>query len=350
MPEARMTMTLASLIVRVVSSIAAFSEPCYLHGESGELVPLPRMQLIPGGAFLFGSLISDESSPEYHGIERPQRRVEVPMFYLSAFVVTALEYCRFLNEVGEDKTLNERYLSEPRNIRCVDGNFQPTPNADRCPALGITWVGAQAYCEWLSKKTGKRFRLPTEVEWEYAARGPELRPWPWGDEDPTDAPRFGARRPAPRHFAIVHGSRWLASNEDATGLRLLHRLAPVDFFPLGATPHGVHGMAGFDYGEWCADIYQPAAERDESTELLGVCPDPARWRVVRGFPTRMFDPGYIRERMRPKDEKEAWRNFIRHPPISHEGRSWSRFAACERYGVALIRLAMDCEEGERAPK
>jgi formylglycine-generating enzyme required for sulfatase activity len=118
----------------------------------------------------------------------------------------------------------------------------------RRPAVNVTWHTACAYCEWLSRKTGDRVRLPTEEEWEFAARGPKSRKYPWGEEkpDPTRANYSETKIGAP---------------------------SPVGQFPKGNTPEGVSDMAG-NVWEWTSSDWSTAGK-----VVRGASFDNGAWRL-----------------------------------------------------------------------
>jgi len=144
--------------------------------------------------------------------ERPVHRVSVGAFFLGMFQVTNREYAFFLQATGH---------SAPPSWGSV-------PFADPAqPVVAVSWIDAVAYCGWLSGVTGRRFRLPSEAEWECAARGgAEQRLYPWGNEPPQSLPRYH--------------ERWLDGPEPAG------RGTPNAF--------GLHGMCE-NVHEWCADWY-----------------------------------------------------------------------------------------------
>jgi formylglycine-generating enzyme required for sulfatase activity len=133
---------------------------------------LPTMIAIPGASFLMGSASGQE-------IERPVHRVFVNAFALAETQVTVAEYTAFLaaTETSPPPTWNDPNFNRP----------------DR-PATAVSWFDAAAYCEWLSQQTGDRYRLPSEAEWECAARGGrDGSLYPWGDEPPTSRPHYAKR-------------------------------------------------------------------------------------------------------------------------------------------------------------
>ncbi len=181
------------------------------------------MVYVPEGAFLMGTSDADMEfygeffplrSPSRYDNERPQREVFLDAFYIDQLEVTNSQYKKFLSETGY---VPKRYLDKlPFNVPDL-------------PAIVLEWEDAVAYAEW----TGKR--LPTEAEWEKAARGTDGRIWPWGSE--------------------WDGSK--LSGNDGTGLEDGYKeTAPVGQFPQGASPFGALDMAG-NIWEWVADWYEP---------------------------------------------------------------------------------------------
>jgi len=132
----------------------------------------PRLVRIPAGWFLMGSETGQDN-------ERPVHRVWVDEFYLAACQVTNSEYAAFL----QAKAVTPPPLWS-------DANF----NHPHQPVVAVSWYDAVKYCEWLSQIYARPFRLPSEAEWEYAARGGmEGRQFPWGDAPPQSLPDYGRR-------------------------------------------------------------------------------------------------------------------------------------------------------------
>lgn len=161
--------------------------------------------LIEAASFLMGS----EHGPPN---ERPIRRVRIDAFELGATQVTNAEYAAFLESTNH-----------PPPPTWNDPNF----NHPRQPVVSVSWFDATRYCEWLGAITGRRVRLPTEAEWECAARGGvEGRLYPWGDDPPETRPEYGSRR--------------------REGPEPVARFAPNAF--------GLHDICG-NVHEWCGDWY-----------------------------------------------------------------------------------------------
>jgi formylglycine-generating enzyme required for sulfatase activity len=185
--------------------------------------PLGELVTIPAGAFLMG---------EGEG----QHKLYLPEYRIGKYPVTNAEFGRFVEaggyqqkrwwtEAGWAEKEKPRWeyepWTEPRSWR--DGRF----NQPNQPVVGISWYEAVAYCRWLSTDTGQPYRLPTEAEWEKAARGPDGRRYPWGHQ--FEAGCLNARQ----------GTQWV------------HAATPVGIYPTGASPFGLFDCAG-NVWEWCA--------------------------------------------------------------------------------------------------
>ncbi len=164
---------------------------------------------VPAGPFTMGA---DNADPE----DAPAHEVDVPAFKIDRFEVTNADYAAFADATGY-QTYAEKEGSA-KNWRDFAGDGK-----ENHPVVKVIWEDAKAYCEWLGK------RLPTEVEWEKAARGTDARTFPWGNEwDPTKA------------------------NVKETGLR---GTAAVGSFSAGASPYGAEDMSG-NVWEWTDSWYQ----------------------------------------------------------------------------------------------
>ncbi len=132
----------------------------------------PKLVRIPAGRFLMGCESGQDN-------EKPVHRVWVEEFCLAACQVTNAEYAGFLRATG---------AMPPPFWK------QPEFSHPQQPVVGVSWFEAARYCEWLSEGTGKPYRLPSEAEWEWAARGGrEGALYPWGDMPPQSMPGYAER-------------------------------------------------------------------------------------------------------------------------------------------------------------
>ncbi len=249
--------------------------------------------LVPAGAFQMGDTFGD-GEPR----ERPAHKVELDAFYIGKYEVTNGEWRKFRDDAGYD---DSKYWPGGRVVPRDQGTYWTsvpnhgggTPDSDRYPVIGLNWDAAVAYCNWLSAKTGKKYRLPTEAEWEKAARGTDGRRYPWGNSinlsyaNYVGSQKYDTVRWAGFYDGTVHGDTKTNS---------------------GASPYGVHDMAG-SLMEWCADWYS----RDyyaSSPRRNPKGPAQGAYRVVRGgsFFLDAFDQRvYLRS--------AAWPSFLAHRMI-----------------------------------
>jgi formylglycine-generating enzyme required for sulfatase activity len=242
----------------------------------------PRMVVVPAGDFTMGSPASEAGRAFDEG---PQRLVTIAQpFALGRNEVTVAEFRRFADETGY-KTEAER---EGRAQGCsgfiyadpVGGNPAPLgvtswrspglAQADSHPVLCVSWNDARAYAQWLSKKTAKRYRLPSEAEWEYAARAGASAARHWG-EDPVQACRYAN---------VADQSRF-----QTWGFGQKHECTDGHYFTApagGYLPNrfGLHDMLG-NVWEWTEDCWNASyagAPSDGSAWLAGDCAQ----RVCRG--------------------------------------------------------------------
>src|SRR6266850_142228 len=175
-----------------------------LRGEQPEAIE-PVMVRVPEGWFAMGCETGRDD-------EKPVHRVWADAFEMAAFQVTNAEFARFLAATG---------AAPPPHW--MEESF----NDPKMPVVAVSWHGAVRYCEWLSSVAGKLYRLPTEAEWEHAARGgEESLLYPWGDAPPEMVPDYA--------------KRWKVGPE------------PVGLYAPNA--YGLYNL-GDNVHEWCADWY-----------------------------------------------------------------------------------------------
>jgi formylglycine-generating enzyme required for sulfatase activity len=227
---------------------------------------LPDMLLVPAGEFTMGMAEEAGGLPD----ERPERRVYVSAFWIDRVEVTNRAYAAFVSATGHPAPANQNAAV---TLWDKDG---PLPGTDTHPVVNVSWLDAVAFCRWSGK------RLPTEAEWEKAARGTDGRRYPWGDDwDLTKA--NSASYWAGRTVDFQSGADWEAFWIKGDGARLAREKGlkgevltmPVGSFPQGASPYGVLDMAG-NAAEWVADWYDPNYYR---TALLTDPTGPSRGAI-----------------------------------------------------------------------
>ena len=172
-----------SRLVRVLGLRVAPAEPAPAPPQAPERAPAPEVESppvveppqpfgpelihIPAGEFLMGS--DPDKDKNARNDEQPQYTVQLPEYSIGKYPVTNAQYLAFVDATGQES---------PKHWK---GGKPPGDKEDH-PVVYVTWHDAMAYCRWLAEATGEAYRLPSEAEWEKAARGTDGRIYPWGDE------------------------------------------------------------------------------------------------------------------------------------------------------------------------
>ena len=171
---------------------------------------------IPASEFTMGSKRSLDN--DAHDDEMPQQVLNVSDYFMMKYPVTNAQYSQFVNATG------------CRNPLSWQNGSYPEGKSDH-PVVGVSYYDALAFCAWAGQVTGLPIRLPTEPEWEKAARGPEMRIYTWGDQ----------------------WEKGLCNTSDEK----LGRTTPVSqYSPQGDSPYGVADMGG-NVQEWCSSLFGP---------------------------------------------------------------------------------------------
>jgi sulfatase modifying factor 1 len=233
-----------------------YLEPGRIEGfnDFTERIPGTRvkfeMMAIPGGIFTMGSPGNEAfRSPD----EGPRREVSVNSFFMGKYEVSWDEYLTFFKETSSQGKTADAYLNVSERVDAISGPTPPWGAPDQgwgkesSPAITMTHHAAEVYCRWLSDVTGKHYRLPTEAEWEYAARGGTEGPY-FFEGDPRQYSNeglwhriFGADTSRIASYAI-----YLENNPGRT----------VRPGSVHANPFGLVNMLG-NVAEFCGDWYAP---------------------------------------------------------------------------------------------
>ena len=148
------------------------------------------MVVVPTGSFAMGSLASE---PGRNNEEGPQRRVTVRQFAVGKFDVTRGQWRAFVAATHRSTSEGCGYSGLPKDKEAwASWSNLGFPQEDSHPVVCVAWDDVQDYVHWLSKRTGGKYRLLTEAEWEYAARGGTASPYPWGSSGSHEHANYGA--------------------------------------------------------------------------------------------------------------------------------------------------------------
>ncbi len=228
-------------LAEVASSLVEFNLPGEIEVKDAKMI------LVPAGPFEMGSdpnvalaecqkLVSNPEGCQldWFDDEAPIHTVGLDDFYIDKYEVTNAQFATFLDERGNqtegDKTWLNVKESSKAHIHQNGDVFRRDDEYANHPVIEVTWYGARAYCEW------REARLPTEAEWEKAARGTDKRMYPWGNEFDGNQVNF-----CDSNCELTQTNKNYDDGYDKT--------APVGSYPQGVSPYGVYDMAG-NVSEW----------------------------------------------------------------------------------------------------
>jgi formylglycine-generating enzyme required for sulfatase activity len=218
----------------------------YIHEKDQAI-----MVYVPAGAFLRGTSAARVHTltaqfGDYFAVESPQRSIYVSAYYIDKFEVTNQQYAQFLATLASDRSHAAHPRTPPRTDPTPDYWHDRRLNGATQPVTGVDWYDAYAYCGWAGR------HLPTEAQWEKAARGPNGQEYPWGN---TWIAAYSNNAESTFGHAILGHTQWMHLLAPLR-LETMQRLTkPVGSFPDGVSPYGVHDMGG-NLWEWCQDSYQ----------------------------------------------------------------------------------------------
>lgn len=213
------------------------------------------MALVPAGEFLMGSNQGDDN-------EKPVHRVFLNAYYMDTYEVTVGRYAKFLDETGMEPPPDWKTMNQPQH--------------QKRPVVYVDWADAVRYCRWAGK------RLPTEAEWEKAARGTDGRTYPWGNDSPTGLQaNFG---------------KGVADKSQNYGWRDHFALSPVGALEDGKSPYGIYDMAG-NVWEWTSDWYDESYYQNSPAQNPKG-PASGEYKVLRGGSFYFFIPQTLRSASR----------------------------------------------------
>ena len=265
------------ILINIVFSSCLFMSGC-MSGIKDDAKE--NMIFIPEGSFTMGFEIENEN--EWGDMdEEPVHQVALSSYWIDKYEVTSSSFANFLNE---NKNEAHRFIEITPSVTVKFENnvYQPRKGLENYPVNRVSWFGADAYCKWKGK------RLPTEAEWEKAARGTDQRIFPWGNEFPDNSRVTFRRKFSEKGFQVME---------------------PVDGMKDGISPFGVHQMAG-NVWEWVSDWFDSSVYQDES-RIDPKGPESGISKVLRGG-NWYYKAYYMRTTYRFNERPEifkVWQGF-----------------------------------------
>lgn len=235
-----------------------FAEPSKVQEFKNFTEQIPKssvsfnMMAIPGGTFKIGS---PESEPFRKADEGPVHEVQISSFFMAEIEVSWDEYLAFYAQTAaEGRSTDTEGLrkNKSKETDAISGATPPYGQPDqgwglgKRPAISFSFHAAETYCKWLSKVTGKNYRLPTEAEWEYASRGRTEGPY-FFPGDPKKFEKTGLRAKLSKNDTAVINSYVIFKGNSPAKTQLPERVKP--------NPFGLRNMLG-NVAEFCSDYYK----------------------------------------------------------------------------------------------
>jgi len=255
------------------------------------------MVAIPEGTFNMGS---PDGEPLRKPDEGPVHRVKLSKFWMGKVEVSWNEYLAFFQTTGSQGRTEGQAIKN-KNVDAITGPTPPWGAPDQGwgkglrPAITMSWKSANTYCQWLSKVTGKKYRLPTEAEWEYACRGNTTTPYFFGG-DPKKYTSKGIFKKLFGRDTTTIGSYIVYAENSSSKTK-----EPVS---VKENPFGLKNMAG-NVAEFCSDYYSPDAYQSNSESINPKGPKSGQEHVIRGgsFKSHAKD---VRSAARDFTKTKAW--------------------------------------------
>jgi formylglycine-generating enzyme required for sulfatase activity len=255
------------------------------------------MVAINGGSFDMGSTDSEKLRNDDEG---PVRKVTVSPFWIGEIEVSWNEYLAFFKATSSQGR-TEGQVVKNRKTDAISGATPPWGAPDQGwgkatrPAITMSWYAANVYCKWLSKVTGKKYRLPTEAEWEYAARGGTNTPY-FFEGDPKKFTSEGLLKKVFKPDTSNIASRVVYKVNSNSRTK--------DPSEVKANPFGLKNMLG-NVAEFCSDYYAADFYRKDSLLINPKGPSNGKERVIRGGSFKS-DARDVRSASRDFTKSKAW--------------------------------------------
>ncbi|OFY61696.1 MAG: hypothetical protein A2X04_11640 [Bacteroidetes bacterium GWF2_41_9] len=256
------------------------------------------MVAIPEGTFNMGSPENEAMRDKDEG---PVRKVTLSKFWIAKTEVTWDEYMAFFRATGSQGRTEGQVVTK-KNTDAISGATPPWGAPDqgrgkgKRPAITMSWHAANVYCQWLSKVTGKKYRLPTEAEWEYACRGGTETPYFFaGDPNKFTSEGFLKKFFGPDTSLIASRIVYKENSTSKTG----------EPSSVKESPFGLVNMSG-NVSEFCLDFYSPESYRiDTLNSVNPKGPEGGQEHVIRGGSFKS-DAGDVRSAARDFTKTKSW--------------------------------------------